>query len=42
VIPLAHYRVHGQSMLRTVTNAQENTPRLIREMKERHPWLNIG
>jgi glycosyltransferase involved in cell wall biosynthesis/SAM-dependent methyltransferase len=40
-IPLAHYRVHSQSMLRTITTAQENTPRLIREMKERHPWLNI-
>jgi glycosyltransferase involved in cell wall biosynthesis len=40
-VPLAYYRVHGQSMLRTITTAQENTPRLIREMKERHPWLNI-
>jgi glycosyltransferase involved in cell wall biosynthesis len=40
-MPLAHYRVHGQSMLRTTTHHQKNTPQLIREMKQGHPWLNI-
>jgi ubiquinone/menaquinone biosynthesis C-methylase UbiE/glycosyltransferase involved in cell wall biosynthesis len=39
--PLADYRAHGQSMSRTITNTQENAAELIREMKERHPWLNI-
>jgi hypothetical protein len=36
-IPLAEYRVHGQSMLRATTHHQENNPQLIKEMKQGPP-----
>jgi glycosyltransferase involved in cell wall biosynthesis/SAM-dependent methyltransferase len=40
--PLAEYRVHGSSMLRTTTNAGANLGRLIDSIEERHPWLCIS
>ena len=39
--PLADYRVHGGSMLRTTTNRLENKLALIDYLEDRHPWLNI-
>ena len=36
---LALYRVHGTSMLRTVTDIEENKRRLIADMRARHPWI---
>ncbi|HEY0789478.1 MAG TPA: class I SAM-dependent methyltransferase [Chthoniobacterales bacterium] len=37
--PLAEYRVHRSSMLSTTTI--RNAPRVIADLEERHPWLNI-
>ena len=37
----ARYRVHGRSMLQTVTNLPENKARIISQMSERHPWLKM-
>lgn len=36
---LALYRVHGRSMLRTVTDVAENRGRVMAAMHERHPWV---
>jgi len=38
---LARYRVHGASMLHTVTCRRERAGALIAEMRNRHPWLTI-
>jgi len=37
--PLAEYRVHSKSMLRTVTEVIENKRRLVEDMSARHPWV---
>ena len=37
----ARYRVHGRSMLRTVSDLPENNARIISQMSERHPWLRL-
>jgi glycosyltransferase involved in cell wall biosynthesis/SAM-dependent methyltransferase len=39
--PLAEYRVHGNSMLRTTTSTDQNAPQLIAEFERRYGWLNI-
>jgi len=36
---LARYRVHAQSMLRTETDAHQNSKLVRAEMRERHHWL---
>jgi len=38
--PLAEYRVHGNSMLRTITD--RNSRQLFAEMEDRHTWLDLG
>lgn len=38
---LGRYRVHAQSMLRTVTSAEKNYAELRKSMLELHPWLEI-
>jgi glycosyltransferase involved in cell wall biosynthesis/SAM-dependent methyltransferase len=40
--PLAFYRVHGQSMLRTTTDEAKNKKALIRNLESMHPWLHIS
>jgi GT2 family glycosyltransferase/glycosyltransferase involved in cell wall biosynthesis len=40
-IPLAEYRVHGNSMLRTTTTIDRNYRRLVAEMEHRYPWLDL-
>ncbi len=37
----ARYRVHGNSMLRTITNLPENKPRVLQDLTARHPWLQL-
>jgi SAM-dependent methyltransferase len=37
----ARYRVHGQSMLHTVTEVPENRERTVDDLTHRHPWLDI-
>jgi glycosyltransferase involved in cell wall biosynthesis len=39
---LALYRVHGRSMLRTVTDVAENRRRLMAAIRLRHPWVFEG
>jgi glycosyltransferase involved in cell wall biosynthesis len=39
--PLADYRVHGGSMLRSVTETATAKPRVLAEMAARHPWLTL-
>ncbi len=39
--PLADYRVHRRSMLQSVTEAKDNKPLVMAEMKRRHPWLSF-
>jgi glycosyltransferase involved in cell wall biosynthesis len=39
---LARYRVHENSMLRSVTNQQANYERLCRMMMRRHPWMKLN
>jgi glycosyltransferase involved in cell wall biosynthesis len=39
---LARYRMHRSSMLATETERGENSARVRREMKERHPWLQLA
>jgi glycosyltransferase involved in cell wall biosynthesis len=39
--PLAEYRVHGSSMLRSDTDVVRNKLRLIRDFERRHPWVRI-
>ena len=38
---LARYRLHSQSMLRTETDKNQNDQRVKKEMKSRHPWLDL-
>lgn len=38
---LGRYRVHQQSMIRTVTSVEENYRELRNNMVERHPWIEI-
>lgn len=40
--PLAEYRVHENSMLRTTTDMPEKKRRIISEAEARHPWLTLG
>ncbi|MBV9671827.1 MAG: glycosyltransferase [Verrucomicrobia bacterium] len=40
-LPLAEYRVHAKSMLKTTTLAERNRLSLFAEFESRHPWLNI-
>ncbi len=39
---LADYRVHKQSMLHTTTEVQGHREDLLRDMRVRHPWLDIA
>jgi glycosyltransferase involved in cell wall biosynthesis len=39
--PLADYRVHGNSMLRTTTTTDRNSRQLFAEMEHRYPWLDL-
>ena len=38
---LAEYRIHARSMLRTSTDRAHNKRAVIRQLKERHPWMTI-
>ncbi|RVU03272.1 glycosyltransferase family 2 protein [Novosphingobium umbonatum] len=38
---LSRYRVHKQSMLRSLTNVNDNHVKLRRDMINRHPWLTL-
>ncbi|MBV8709363.1 MAG: class I SAM-dependent methyltransferase, partial [Acidobacteriaceae bacterium] len=38
---IAKYRVHGTSMLQTLTDLPENKPRVIDDLNRRHPWLGL-
>ncbi len=40
--PLVRYRVHGNSMLRTITNIDDNLRTLRAKMRKRHPWTLEG
>jgi glycosyltransferase involved in cell wall biosynthesis len=40
--PMAYYRVHRQSMLRTTTDECENKKELICNLESLHPWLQIS
>ena len=40
--PLAYYRVHEKSMLRTTTDEEDNKHELIDTMEKLHPWLHIS
>ena len=37
----ARYRVHGESMLRTLSDQPEHNSRLVAEITNRHPWLSV-
>jgi glycosyltransferase involved in cell wall biosynthesis/SAM-dependent methyltransferase len=39
--PLAEYRVHDASMLRTTTLTTRNATRVISDMERHHRWLNV-
>lgn len=39
--PMAYYRVHDQSMLRTTTDTDHNKEELIHNIETLHPWLRI-
>jgi glycosyltransferase involved in cell wall biosynthesis len=39
---LADYRVHGSSMLHTVTDSRENRMALAADLQARHPWLDLA
>ena len=39
---LARYRVHGASMLQTVTHAPNNVDMLKKEIRQRHPWVTYA
>lgn len=41
-VPLAYYRVHSESMLRTTTDTHDNKQELIGTMQRLHPWLQIS
>ena len=38
---LAEYRVHGQSMLATITEQRTNKHRLLRDFERKHPWIRV-
>lgn len=38
---LAGYRVHKNSMLRTITNVRDKNKMLVLEMKRKYPWLQL-
>ena len=38
---IARYRVHGSSMLRTLTDLPENRRRVAQDLTIRHPWLDL-
>ena len=38
---LAQYRVHGASMLQTVTETAANKARVMTDITARHPWLSL-
>ncbi len=40
-VPLAEYRVHGSSMLRTQTDIAANKLKAITQMESRHFWLTL-
>ena len=39
--PVAEYRVHGSSMLRTSTDMTHNKASLVADIERRHPWVEI-
>lgn len=39
---LARYRVHPNSMYRTVTALEENQKEIRRDLQRRHPWADVG
>jgi hypothetical protein len=39
---LAEYRVHDQSMLRTITNVGRNRSELQADVERRHPWVTLS
>lgn len=39
---LAEYRVHGQSMLNTVTDIAGNRRKLVADFERRHPWVRVS
>ncbi len=39
--PLAEYRVHTTSMLRTITENPAIKPQVVAQMQQRHPWLRL-
>lgn len=39
--PLAEYRVHGTSMIRTASASIERTESMIADLTRHHPWLTI-
>lgn len=38
---IGKYRVHGNSMLQTITEIPENKPRVLLDFESRHPWLQL-
>jgi hypothetical protein len=38
---LADYRVHAGSMLHTTTEIQDHKNDLVRDLKQRHPWVDV-
>ena len=38
---LADYRVHAASMLHTTTEIQDHKNDLVRDLKRRHPWVDV-
>ncbi len=38
---IARYRVHGSSMLRTITELPANKPLVVMDLNNRHPWLGL-
>ena len=38
---LADYRVHAASMLHTTTEVQDHKNDLVRDLKRRHPWVDV-
>jgi hypothetical protein len=40
--PLADYRVHGTSMLATVTDTLDGKSQVINTVEQRHPWVKVA
>jgi glycosyltransferase involved in cell wall biosynthesis len=38
---LAEYRVHGKSMLQSITESADGKPRVMQDLQQQHPWLAI-